>query len=117
MWDLVSLEFSPPSRRGGRAELIMQRYLSYRLPDRFKNRLDVLMKDSILESNEFYSQSPQKCRTFLLVLCSELSEMGRTIQFDGNVALYTEKVDNIATYAVLPAELHAENLPSLKVLP
>ncbi len=95
----------------------MQRYLSYRLPDRFKNRLDVLMKDSILESNEFYSQSPQKCRTFLLVLCSELSEMGRTIQFDGNVALYTEKVDNIATYAVLPAELHAENLPSLKVLP
>jgi len=91
--------------------------VSYRLPDCFKNRLDVLMNDSILESNEFYSQSLQKCRTFRLVLCSEFSKMGRTIQFDSNVAVDAEKVDNIATDAVLPAELFPKDLPPLKVLP
>jgi hypothetical protein len=60
---------------------------------------------------------PQPRGTFRLVLRSESSEMGRTIQFDGNVALYTEKVDYIATDAVLPAELLAEEMPTLKVLP
>jgi len=43
--------------------------------------------------------------------------MGRTIQFDSHVALDAEKVDNIATDAVLPAELFPKDLPPLKVLP
>ena len=122
-----------PLLRGGEAAPIkqMQRYLqksappgrsdsgpvSYRFPDRFKHRLDVLINDWILESNDFYSPSLQKCSAVRLVLGSQLSEMERTVQFDGNVALQTEKVDNIATDAGLPAELLSEDLPSLKVLP
>ena len=43
--------------------------------------------------------------------------MGRTVQFDGNVTFNAEKVDDITTYAVLPAELPPEELPSLKVFP
>ena len=75
------------------------------------------MNGSILKSNKFYSQSLQKRGTFGLVLCSVLSEMRRTVPFDANVALEAEKVDNIATYAVLPSEFLSENLPPLKVLP
>ena len=101
----------------GAAGEVRRSPVPYRLPDRFKNRLDVLMNGSILKSNKFYSQSLQKRGTFGLVLCSELSEMRRTVQFDANVALDAEKVDNIATYAVLPSEFLSENLPPLKVLP
>jgi len=43
--------------------------------------------------------------------------MLRTIQFDGNVALKAEKVDDIATDAVLPAEPFSEDLPTLKAFP
>ena len=43
--------------------------------------------------------------------------MRRSIQFNRKVTLDTEKVDNIATYAVLPAELLSEELSSLKVFP
>ena len=101
----------------GAAGEVRRTLVAYRLPDRFKNSLDVLMNGSILESKKFYSQSLQKRRTFPLVLCSELLEMRRTVQFDANIALDAEKVDNIATYAGLPAELLSQHLPSLKVLP
>jgi hypothetical protein len=43
--------------------------------------------------------------------------MRRTIQFDGNVAVGAEKVDDIATYAVLPAEPFTKYLATLKVSP
>src|SRR5206468_8171847 len=91
--------------------------VSYRLPDGFKNRLDVLMNGSILESEKFDTQSLQKRGAFGLVLCSKLPEVRRTVQFNAYVALHAEKVDNVATYAVLPAEFLAEDLPALKVLP
>ena len=76
----------------GAAGEVRRSPVPYRLPDRFKNRLDVLMNGSILKSNKFYSQSLQKRGTFGFVLCSELSEMRRTVQFDANVALDAEKV-------------------------
>jgi len=41
--------------------------------------------------------------------------MRQAVKFDCNVALCAEKIDNITTYAVLPSELFAEDLPSLKV--
>src|SRR5262249_7874745 len=99
------------SARPGRSD----RSFSYGLPNRFKNRFDVLVNDPILEPNHFYSQSFQKCGAFRLVLRPELPEMWRTVQFDGNVTFNAEKVDDITTYAVLPAELLPEELPSLKV--
>src|SRR5881396_2842413 len=73
-----------PQKIGAAGE-VRRSPVPYRLPDRFKNRLDVLMNGSILKSNKFYSQSLQKRGTFGLVLCSELSEMRRTVQFDANV--------------------------------
>src|SRR6266540_2031445 len=53
----------------GAAGEVRRSPVPYRLPDRFKNRLDVLMNGSILKSNKFYSQSLQKRGTFGLVLC------------------------------------------------
>jgi hypothetical protein len=41
----------------------------------------------------------------------------RTIQFNRDVALHTEKVDNIATYAVSPPKFFAEDLSTLQVPP
>jgi len=75
------------------------------------------MNHSILESNEFDSQSMQKCSTFRLVLCSQFPEVRRAIQFDGDVAFNAEKVDNVATNAILPPKLLPEYLPALQVLP
>jgi hypothetical protein len=40
-----------------------------------------------------------------------------TVEFDGDIVLDAEKVDNIATCAVLPAEFLAQDLPTLKALP
>jgi hypothetical protein len=43
--------------------------------------------------------------------------MGSAVQFDGDAAVHTEKVDNVATYAELSAELLSEDLAPLKMLP
>ena len=87
------------------------------LSDRLKNCFDVLMNDPILESDDFDSLVPQKCRTFRIVLGSKLSKVRRAVQLDCNVAFDAEKIDNIATYAVLPAESLPEDLTAPKVLP
>jgi len=91
--------------------------ISYRVPDRFKYRLDVFINDSILESNNLYSQSRQKCRPPSLIFCSKFSEMWRAVQFNGDAAVDAEKVDNVATYAELSPELLSQQPPALKVLP
>jgi hypothetical protein len=75
------------------------------------------MNDSILESNNLYSQSRQKCSTPGIVFCSKFSEMRRAVQFNGDPAVDAEKVDNVATYTELSAELLSEHSPPLKVLP
>jgi hypothetical protein len=75
------------------------------------------MNHPILESDDFDSLFTQKCRTFRIILGSKLSKMRRAVQFDRNVAFDAEKIDNIATYAVLPAESLAEDLTGPKVLP
>jgi hypothetical protein len=91
--------------------------VSYRFPDRFKYGLDVVMNDSILESNNLYSQSRQKCGTPSLLFCSKFSEMGRAVQLNGDAAVDAEKVDNVATYAELSPELLSQQASPLKVLP
>ena len=75
------------------------------------------MNDSILESNNLYSQSRQKCSTPGLIFRSKFSEMRRAVQFNGDVAVDAEKVDNVATYAELSAELLSQQASPLKVLP
>src|ERR1051326_91762 len=91
--------------------------VSYRFPDRFKYGLDVVMNDSILESNNLYSQFRQKCGTPSLIFCSKFSEMWRAVQLNGDAAFDAEKVDNVATYAELSPELLSQKASPLKVLP
>jgi hypothetical protein len=73
------------------------------------------MYGSILESYDLDSLSFQEGSAFCVVFCSQFSEMRCAVQFDGNVALDAEKVDNIATYAVLAAESLAQQLSTLKM--
>jgi len=75
------------------------------------------MHDSILESNNRYSQSCQKCGTPSLIFCSKFSEMWRAVQFNDDAAVDAEKVDNAATYTELSAELFAQHESPLKVFP
>ena len=75
------------------------------------------MNDSILESDNLYSQSRQKFGTTSLIFCSKLSEMGCAVQLNGDAAVDAEKVDNVATYAELPPELLSQQATPLKVLP
>jgi hypothetical protein len=89
----------------------------YRFPDRFKYGLDVVLNDSILESNHRDSQSRQKCGTLRLIFGSKFSEMRRTVQLNGDAAVDAEKVDNVATYAELSPELLPQKASPLKVLP
>src|SRR4029077_10060989 len=90
---------------------------SYRFPDRFEYGLDVVMIDPILESNNLYAQSRQKCGTPSLIFCSKFSEMGRAVQLNGDAAVDAEKVNNVATYAELSRELLSQQASPLKVLP
>ena len=75
------------------------------------------MNNSIFESDDFDSLFTQERRTFRIILASKLSKMRRAVQFDRNVAFDTEKIDNVATYAVLPAESLPEDVAASKVLP
>jgi hypothetical protein len=77
------------------------------LPDRLKNRLDVVSNDSILESNYFESHFLQERCALGFVLFPELAKMRRSIQFNGKIALRAEEVDDIAPYAALTTKLSA----------
>src|SRR6185436_2719206 len=90
---------------------------SYSFTNRFKHRLDVLIKNPVLEPENHNALLLQEPRALGLILLSQLQKVWRSVQFDRNVALHAEKIDNIAMDAVLSAELLAEKLPSLKVFP
>ena len=90
---------------------------SYSFTNRFEHRLDVLIKNPVLEPENHNAFRLQEPRPLGLILLPQLRKVRRSVQFDRNVALHAEKIDNIAIYAVLSAELLAEKLPSLKVFP
>ena len=90
---------------------------SYSLTIRFEHRLDVLIKNPVLETENHNAFRLQEPRPLGLILLPQLRKVRRSVQFDRNVALHAEKIDDIAIYAVLSAELLAEKLPSLKVFP
>jgi hypothetical protein len=77
----------------------------------------MLPHQSILESKDFYPLSFDKRRPLPFILIPQDGIVRRAIQFDGNVAVRAEKVDDKATYAVLSSELFSEELASLEVLP
>ena len=58
---------------------------------------------SAFRSVSYFSPNCEKC--------------GALSKFDRDVALHAEEIDNMAIDAVLPPELLAEELPSLKVFP
>jgi hypothetical protein len=77
----------------------------------------MLPHQSILESKDFYPLSFDKRRPLPFILIPQDGIVRRAIQFDSNVAVRAEKVDDKATYAVLSSELFSEELASLEVLP
>jgi hypothetical protein len=91
--------------------------VSYRVSYGFKGGFNVLMHDFVFEANDLDAESFQECRPFCLVFDLELLKMWRTIELDGNLAVDAEKVDDIATYAVLPGEFLAEDLSSSEMVP
>src|SRR6185295_11919188 len=82
---------------------------SYSFTNRFEHRLDVLTKNPVLEPENHNAFRLQEPRPLDLILLLQLRKV--------RGALHAEKIDNIAIYAVLSAELLAEKLPSLKVFP
>ena len=80
---------------------------SYSFTNRFKHRLDVLIKKPVLEPENHNALLLQEPRALGLILLSQLQKVWRSVQFDRNVALHAEKIDDIAIYAVLSAELLA----------
>src|SRR4051812_38713154 len=78
--------------------------LSDSFTNRFEHRLDVLIKNPVLESENHNPFSLQEACPLGLILLPQLPKVRRSVQFDRNVALHAEKIDNIATYAVLSAE-------------
>src|SRR5437763_1625630 len=82
--------------------------LSDSLTNRFEHRLDVLIKNPVLESENHNALRLQEACPLGLILLPQLPKVRRSVRFDRNVALHAEKIDNVATYAVLSAELLAE---------
>jgi hypothetical protein len=61
--------------------------------------------------------SLQERSPFRIFFRSQFPEMRRAVQLDGNVTFDAEKIDNIATYAVLTAEPLTQDLSTLKTQP
>ena len=73
-----------------------------------------MITDPIFESDELDSQTHQKFCPLAFIIRPQFRKVRRTVQFDGNVALGAKKIDDIATYSVLPSEFLSENLTRLK---
>src|ERR1051326_7625561 len=91
--------------------------VTYRFPDRFKNSLDILINNPILEPNDFDSLPFQERRPFCFIFDAKFPKVPRPIQLDSDVAFNAKEVDDIATYAVLPAELLPQDLACPEILP
>ena len=96
---------------------VVSHAFSYFFSNRFEHSLDVLISNPVFAPQNHNAFRLQERRPFGLILLPQLRNVWRTVQFDRNVSLHAEEIDTIAIYAVLPSELFAEGLPSLKVFP
>jgi len=72
---------------------------------RFQHVFQVSVDGLILEPDHSDILLPKILRPLRIVLRTVFSEMAGTVKFDNQPAFQTIKVDNVRTYALLPAKL------------
>ena len=73
---------------------------SYRFTNRFKYSLEILIENPVLEPENHNAFRLQELRSFGIIFLPQFRKVWRFVQFDRNVALHAEKIDDIAIYAV-----------------
>jgi len=104
------------SGRGG----VGQHFISIsieRSANRLENKLETIENRVILESQHLDSKFLQIFRTSSISLARKNPLMSGAIKFDNDATFRTIKVDNVRTYAVLPAEFPPIQLGLLQILP